>query len=117
MEIIFFNYQIKLAQESVDFNKKTLRNKKRMTLIHILMVLYFVIMFLFFNLNMFLSISQTVIWSINLILDYFIIKKSKISLNNSYTEYYETLKKYDNETYVKVIREKKLKRVIDKNYE
>jgi hypothetical protein len=60
----------------------------------------------------FLAITQIVVWSINLVLDYFIIKKSKKSLNNSYIEYYKTLKKYDNETYVKVMRKKKLERVI-----
>lgn len=51
-------------------------------------------------------------WSVNLILDYFLVKKTKLNLNKSYTDYYETLKKYDNETYVKIMREKKLERVV-----
>lgn len=104
------HYLIEIVKDRIIFRKKMLRSSRLLTLLHLVCVLSFVIL-LFTNANMVLAISQIVIWSFNLIIDYFTIKRSKISLNESYTEYYEKLKKYDNETYVKVMREKKLKRV------
>lgn len=107
----FVKYSIGFAQDSINNKKKSLRNQRLLTLLHIILTLYFFCSIFFSNMY-FLAISQTVMWSVNLILDYFLVKKTKLNLNKSYTDYYETLKKYDNETYVKIMREKKLERVV-----